>query len=165
MAEETHRCPDCGAEFETRSALVDHTLTEHVQAPTPAEGIRPIKHPTALRVLLAIGMVLGAAFWVAVALGGAGVFDSPSAPETPSSVVHQMAVELEAEGEIDDYRAIEPASGWDTEYELDDGDGFIRVKGEGTLAEQLEYEYYSFDGDTQEAIEAKARQKGFLIQD
>jgi hypothetical protein len=109
-------------------------------------------------------VLVGAAFWALIILGGSGLFDKSSAPERPGSVVHRMVVQMEREGDIDDFRSVEPDEGWDVEYEVDDGAGFIRIRGEGTVTQTLEYEAI-LDDDLEAAMERVIEQYGFTIGD
>ncbi|MBM3666683.1 MAG: hypothetical protein FJW90_04255 [Actinobacteria bacterium] len=158
-----HKCPDCGAGFGSASTLVDHSLSEHVQAETPAAHVRPLRRPAGLRIATAIALLFGAAFWVLAALGFAGIFEKPTVAETPGSVVHEIVVELEREGAIDSYRAVEPDAGWDTEYEVGDGDGYVRVRDEGRPGAELEY--FAYPGELDRALEDAAEARGFQFGD
>jgi hypothetical protein len=161
-AREARTCPECGAEVQSASALADHALTAHTQAPSPAAHIRPLRHPTALRVIGVVAVVLGVAAYAFAFLAPPSWLSlQESAPETPSSIVHKMAVELEAAGEIDEYRAVEPSSGWDTEYEVDEGDGYIKVRDEDLPTRELEI--FHWDDDRQDAMEQDAEQRGFVF--
>jgi hypothetical protein len=158
----SHTCPDCGAAFDNPSTLVDHALTAHVRAETRAGHIRRSRWPWVPRVVGAFGVLLGIGVAVLVVLAWAGLFDKESASETPRSVAHKIAVELVRTGEADEYRAVEPDGGWDTEYEIDDGDAYIRVRGEGTGSEELEYE--AFTSDLEDALDRATAGRGFVFE-
>lgn len=151
------KCPDCERLFESPAALTDHSLTEHVDAEAPTAAIRPVKSKLPYRIALGVVALLGVATIVFFALGGAGVFDKETVPETPSSSAHKIAAGVVASGEAEDYRAVEPDSGWDAEYEVD-GDGYVRSRGSG-FTEEVEVE--SFDLDLRDALEDEASDQGF----
>lgn len=158
MSERSHRCPDCGLTVDGPSTLVDHALSAHVQAPTAAGHLRRPKRAWVRRGAGGLGVLVGIAFWVGVVLAAAGVFDKASAPQRPSSEAHRMAVELRRSGAIDEFRSVEPDSGWGVEYELDEGEGAIRTR---NLEEELEYEASSVD--LEEEIERIARKRDFDV--
>jgi hypothetical protein len=169
-----HRCPECTRSFPDAPSLSDHALTEHVQAETPAAGIRrPRLTGVPAGILAGLGIVAGIALWGFVIAGLLGDLDKAGAPESPRSIVHKMAESLVAAGEIEGYRAVEPDSGWDVEYELDEDvgssdfglpDGVIRIKDEGTALEEVEFEA-GFSDDLYEAIEDELRRRGFALED
>jgi hypothetical protein len=163
VAQQSHRCPDCGLGFDDPSALVDHALTAHVAAPTPAAHVRRPRSVWTGRIAAALAGLTGVSLIVLMALLLAGVFDKASAPEQPRSEAHRMAVELRETGKIDDYRSVEPDDGWDAEYELDGDDGVIRTR-DTRDDEELEYEAY-LDDDLEAAIEDVARKHGFHLED
>jgi hypothetical protein len=156
---QTRSCPQCGAAFWDASSLTDHVLTAHGTVDAPAAGMRPTKHHRFLKVLAVLACLAPVGL---IGLGAAGVFEKETVDETPSSVAHKMAVQLKQDGEIDDYRAVEPDDGWDTEYELD-GDGEIRARSSGALGEEIELEAFSDDLET--AMEDEARRQGFILTD
>ena len=158
-----HRCPDCGRLCETASELTDHALYVHVDAPTPAAHIRPQRFGgLASAIAIGIAVLVGAGIY-ALAFFSEDLLLPDSAPSRQASVVHRMAVQLEGSGAVDEFRSVEPAGSWDVEYEVDDGDGYIRIDDEGTPAEALEYEAY--DEDLREAMERVIRAQGFRIEE
>ena len=158
MEASARTCPDCERSFADPSALVDHSLTEHVAVETPAAAIRRPKHRGSVKAIAAISMLFGLAVVVLVGVAATGAFDKATVAETPNSVVHKMVVDLKTSGEIDDYRAVEPDSGWDTEYEVNGGDGWIHVRNEGGAYEELEVFGFGGLGD---ALEDEAEERGF----
>jgi hypothetical protein len=161
----TYRCPDCGRIFEGPSALTDHALGAHVDTGTAPAGAAP-KRDNRLLVwgLGALGVVVGVAFWGAIILAAAGVFDldKETVPESPDSTPHKVAVSLERAGVIDEYRAVEPSDGWEVEYELDGGDGAVRTRIEGGV-EDAEYEA-AFDDELESALEDELTRRGFELE-
>jgi hypothetical protein len=160
VPDQLHRCPDCGREFESASALVDHSVAEHVEP--PAARIRPVRFPWVGKAVAGIVVLLSLLVWGGLGVAAVGGFDKGDAPETPRSAVHRIAVGLVESGDADDYRAVEPADGWDVEYEID-GDGEIRIRDEGGDEEQIEYA--AFSGDLRDAIERAAKREGFEIEE
>lgn len=164
------RCAQCGAEFSSESALTDHVLRDHVEAPTPAEHIRrrranrgPVRIWAVLACLLGVGLIV--LFGVALA----GAFNKDEVPATPASDVHKMAVELVARGDIEEFTPVVPEEGFDVEYELDqDGsfprnDGVLRARS-GADAGQGTVEYEAFDDGLANAIEDVLRDYGYLVE-
>jgi hypothetical protein len=163
VSQQPHRCPDCGLGFGDPSALVDHALTAHVAAVTPAAHVRRPKSVWTGRITAALAGLAGVSLIVLMVLLAAGVFDKEGAPEQPRSEAHRMAVELRETGQIDEYRSVEADDGWDAEYELDGDDGVIRTRGTRD-DEEIEYETY-LDDDLERAIEKVARRHGFDLED
>lgn len=164
MPEQTHRCPDCGRDFDDASSLVDHALTAHVAADTPAAHLRRPRSVWAGRIGAGVAVLVGLAIPILVVLDTVGVFEKDSAPERPGTEAHKMSVELRRAGEIEEYRSVEPDDGWDAEYEFDgedfDGsDGMIRSRWKGD-DEEVEYETY-LDDDLDEAIGRVMTKHGF----
>ena len=135
-----------------------------MQAPTPAANIRKPPSRRTGKALIGLGIVFGIALWGSVILAGFGAFDKATVAEQPHSVVHRMAVQLERSGEIDEFRAVEPAEGWDTEYEIGDGDGSLRVRDEGTPNEEFEFEVL-FDDGLDDAVQDVSESYGFIFED
>ena len=159
-----HRCPDCGRLCDSAAELADHALYVHVDAPTPAAHIRPQRFSgAAAKVAIGIAVLFGVGFW-AVGIFGQELLNADSAPLRPSSVVHDMALDLERSGDVDEFRSIEPEEGWEIEYEFDDGDGYIRIRNEGTRQEDLEYETFLND-EMYEAMQDVLRSHGFRIEE
>ncbi len=154
MGEAAHRCPDCGQTFDGASALVDHALDPG------AAHLRLPKRPWVGRAAAAVGVLIGVSFVGLLALAAGGSFDRESAPEQPRSEAHRIAVELEADGSIGEYRSVEPDDGWDAQYELDDDDGVIRSR-----YRPPELEYEAFPGDLRDDIERVADKRGFDFED
>lgn len=155
---ERRHCPECGKEFPGASALADHATTVHVEADAPAASIRRPRSVVPQRVMAGLAVLLGIGAIVFIALGAAGALEKEGAPETPSSVAHQIAVDLVESGDAEDYRAVVPDDGWDVEYEID-GDGLIRVRDESGVNTEIEVE--AFDDDLQKAMEGAAAERGF----
>jgi hypothetical protein len=158
-----YRCPDCGAGFQNASSLTDHALTAHVEAPTRAAHIRRPRWPWLNRIGVGLAMTIALGFWTLLILAGAGVFDKADAPKTPGSVVHEIAVDLKRSGAVDEFRAVEPDDGWDTEYEFDDGEGYLRIRDEGRPTEEVEYE--AFGDDLYDELDQATARAGFLPQE
>jgi hypothetical protein len=155
--------------FADRRSLVDHALSAHVSAPTRAAGIRAPEHPKLVRAIAVIGMLLGAGTVVAVIVLSIIGFDKDAVPETPNSLAHQVALELQAAGTIENYRAVDPDGDWEVEYELDgedfDGpDAAIRSSGGAGPESTVEYETF-LDDDLYDALEQALERRGFVIEE
>ena len=68
----------------------------------------------------------------------------------------EMVRDLQSRGAIDDFTAVEPETGWDSEYSLDGGDAQIRFRGS-----EMEYGVRSYDEELRDAIESEAQEAGF----
>jgi hypothetical protein len=77
-------------------------------------------------------------------------------PETRSSPGYLMVRELQRRGDIDSFKAIKPADGWETEYSLESGAAHLRFRGG-----EMGFDVDRSDGDLKRAIEAEARREGF----
>jgi hypothetical protein len=79
-----------------------------------------------------------------------------SVSENTSSPGYEMVRQLKSNGAIDNFEAIAPEDGWETEYSLNDGDAHIRFRGN-----EMEYGMRSYDHELRDAIESEARSEGF----
>jgi hypothetical protein len=162
-------CPDCGRPFAVASELTDHVMSEHVSSPTPAAGVRrPGMSPALLKLISVLAIVLGVAAWVGFGIFLVSELEREPAPEQPDSVVHKIAVDLEQGGEISGFEAVEPSEGWEVEYHLGDvdfgvPDGEIRIRGEGSEAQELEIE--AVNAELEDAIDDAAAERGFVFED
>jgi hypothetical protein len=89
-------------------------------------AVRDVEAPRLARELVA------PAIGIAVLVGGvAAVIASQEAQEVeedPNSPGYTIVRDPQLADEIDDFRAVEPKSGWETEYEINDGDAFVRFR-------------------------------------
>lgn len=83
--------------------------------------------------------------------------------EVPGSLPYKFVHALADEGAINNYRAVTPANGWTTQYQLNNGDVIIRFRTRGTRRE-LEYGGFAPPSDVIAAIEAEADQRGFVAE-
>ena len=93
---------------------------------------------------------------VAAGLGALGVFDEKAVPEDRASPGYQMVRDLKSANDIDNFEAVEPKSGWSTEYSLNDGDAHIRF-----ADSRMEFDAASYETDLADAIERVAEADGF----
>jgi hypothetical protein len=165
----SHKCPTCGQEFPSEEVLGSHReklhsmtgATPEAAATAVAEGAAQPAPRRRFRIgtIIRVGIVL---FVVgSIGVGALGVFDKKSVDENPQSIAYQFVHEMKDQGTIDKFRAVEPDSGWDYQYELNgDEANTIRVRGPvGT--EDLEYRA---DDDLKPSIEAEATKLGFKPQ-
>lgn len=107
-----------------------------------------------------VGNAKGFLIIVGVAvIGGIGALtakDESVVPEDSSSPGYSMVRHLKESRAIAEFKAITPEDGYDSEYSLNDGDGYIRFKGDG-----MEYEVPSYEDKMRAKIEAEAERAGF----
>lgn len=153
-AADGRRCPQCGAIVDDPNRLVDHYFARHVGSSGRRGGWFKVG-----RIAATLGVVLGTAGWVFGVIGVAtGAFEKETVSATRGSIPDHVARELKAEGEIEDFRPVEPDGGWDVEYEFEDPSGSLRSREAGSLDE---VEIETFDGDLEDALEAKLEARGF----
>jgi C2H2 type zinc finger protein len=104
----------------------------------------------AVKWLIGIGIVVG------IILAATGVFDKKEVPEDPSSPGYSIVHDSSLSDEIDSYKSVEPDEGWDTEYEINDGDVTLRFEGQ-----RMQAEYSRYAEDVVKAIEGVAQSKGY----
>lgn len=150
------RCPECGLRFLDAEGLERHRTEAHDPA-TPRLPEEAERADTGTRVALGIVILGAVAVVVVVALGFAGVFEKDTVAEQPGTPAYRLVRELQTEGTIDDFRAVEPDEGWDQEYELDGSDGVLRMRGRS-----VSFETY-LDDDLYDALERKLRAEGYQI--
>lgn len=99
-------------------------------------------------------------FGVSMILGALGAFDEKAVPEDRSSPGYSMVRHLDREGLLDNFKAVEAKSGWESEYSLNDGEVHLRFKGD-----QMEYEDDgTADDSLTAAIDRAALKAGFVDQ-
>lgn len=141
-------CPRCGGTA-NGGTTPDIRLDEF----RPKQGLLQrigdfaVDHAKGLLALVAVGALVG----IGLLFG-----QEKSVTENTSSRGYHMVRQLESTNAIDNFKAIEPEDGWDTEYSLNDGDAHIRFRGT-----EMEYGVRSYDGDLRDAIEGEARREGF----
>jgi hypothetical protein len=141
-------CPGCGTAANVVTPTAAHLQEFHPRnGPLQRIGDFAVDHAKGLLALLAIGALVG----IGLLFG-----QETSVPEDTSSPGYEMVRELKSSGAIDNFTAIEPEDGWETEYSLNDGDAHIRFRGS-----ELEYGVGSYDDDLRDAIESEAREAGF----
>jgi hypothetical protein len=153
-------CPDCGLRFLDGAGLSGHRTLAHdesVQRLPESEE----RAGTATRIAIALSFLVMIGLGALIALGATGAFDKKTVAEQPGTELYRIVRELKAEGTIDDFRAVEPDSGWDVEYEVNGGDGTLRERNENTAPEaELEVPY---DDDLRDALEEHLKLKGFVF--
>jgi hypothetical protein len=152
-------CPDCGLKFLDQVALDDHRRRAH-DPQYPRLTSEQESGGSGPKIAIAISLLIGVAFVALIVLDAAGVFEKETVPEQPGSEAYGIVREMKQEGSIDEFRAVEPDSGWDIEYELDDGDGALRMR-EG-VPKEAEVEAI-FDEDLEEDLEDKLQEHGYLF--
>jgi hypothetical protein len=156
------RCADCDVELRPDDRFCPHCGGTANAAAVPAAPPREFQAPNGLlaragdfvvtyRKLL---MIVGAIAVIAVA--GLLFGNEKAVPETRSSPGYLMVRELQRRGDIDSFKAIEPADGWETEYSLESGAAHLRFRGG-----EMGFDVDRSDGDLKRAIEAEARREGF----
>lgn len=157
-------CPACGASFRDRDRFclrcgaavdltanpADMTFDSHVVTDRwyHRAGDVLLDHFKATVVVTVIAVFVG--------LGVLGVFDEKAVPENSASPGYEMVRDLKSAGDIDDFKAVEPADGWQTEYSLDDGSAHIRFDGD-----RMEVDAKSYETDLADSIGRVARAGGF----
>jgi hypothetical protein len=169
----TFKCPTCGQEFPSEEVLASHhdklhsasaqnaaiapateAATAGGSSPQPAPR-RRFRIGTLLRVGIPL-IIVGS-----IAAGALGIFDKKTVDENPQSIAYKFVHQMKDQGTIDEYRAVEPDSGWDYQYELN-GDEANTIRVRGTVGtEDLEF---SAGDDLKPAIEAEAAALGFKPQ-
>jgi len=156
-------CEQCGATFRHWSEVAAHREAEH----------GPIEQGTFDKWSERIGVLLGGVVSIvfAVIVGAVivgvvlqvffGVFDSKSVDEDRSSPGYDFVRQLQEDGAIEEFRAVEPEGKWDTQYELD-GETELRFR-EG--AGETKLEVSGFDNDLIAAVGAEAEARGYGTQD
>jgi hypothetical protein len=143
-------CLKCGAEINANARLESANVDsfQHRETLGSRIGDFVVGHSKGLLIILGIAVI--------ASIGALTAKDESSVTEDSSSPGYEMVRNLEASGAIETFKAITPEGGYDSEYSLNDGDGYIRFNGDG-----MEYQVPAYEDDMKRAIEREARQSGF----
>lgn len=143
-------CLRCGAEINAsaRPEPVNVGPFEYRETVGSRIGDFVVGHAKALLIILGIAAI--------GTIGALTAKDESTVPEDRSSPGYEIVRNLKRSGAINSFEAITPEGGYDSEYSLNDGDGYIRFDSDG-----LEYELPSYEGDLKRAIEQEAQRSGF----
>jgi hypothetical protein len=111
--------------------------------------------------LIWAAVVIAVIVGVIVAIFGGGGSKEVNVP--PNAPGRAMLSSLEANGKIDDFKAVEPDDGWTYQYEINgDSDLYVQFRGSGP-GTQMQVNFPESDQDVADAISAAARDQGYGI--
>lgn len=158
------RCLSCSASLRERDWFCRRCGEAVDLAATPAAAVLDPHVPTDRWYHRAGYFVLGhfkatvviTVIAVAIGLGAVGAFDEKAVSEDRSSPGYQIVRDLKSAGDIDNFEAVEPDSGWRTEYSLNNGDAHIRFNGS-----RMEIDARSYETELVDSIDRVAQAHGF----